>query len=142
MTTEFARFVGAKAPSSDAVNDVQARYRKGHLLLINAENGRIDEMFYTLPPALRAANTNDVGTVVWLHWDSHVLGRYSNGGQAVKTDCDVVVYDVARKAIVAREHIEGEEPPQTVRQQRGSKVGWVKLPAEKVMKFLQELPMR
>ena len=90
----------------------------------------------------RSASANDVGTVVWLRWDSHELGRYSNGGSAVKIDCDVVVYDVARKAIVARERIEGEEPPQTVKQPRGSKVGWGKLPTEKVMKFLQELPMR
>ena len=64
MTTEFARFGGAKAPPSDAINDVQAGYRKGHLLLINTKNGRIDEMFYTLPPALRAANANDVAVVL------------------------------------------------------------------------------
>ena len=68
---------------------------------------------------------------MWLNWDEKELGTYTNGGSAWKTDCDVVVYDVARKAIVAREHIEGEEPPSVLTQPRGSKGGWEKFPVDK-----------
>ena len=78
----FSRFTGAKAPPASAADDSQARYRKGHLLLINADAAMVDEMFYTLPAELRATNAGDVGTEVWLHWDSHVMGKYQNGGTA------------------------------------------------------------
>lgn len=140
--TQFASFTGAKGPPPDAVDDTTARYRRGHLLLINAESGLVDEMFYTLPPALRATDAPDVGTEAWLRWDSHLVGKYSNGASAFKTNCDIVVYDVGRKAVVAREHIEGEDPPSSVTTPRGSKAGWGELPTEKVLKFLQELPVR
>ena len=138
----FSHFTGAKAPPANALDDSKARYRKGHLLLVNDDGGMVDEMFYTLPPELRATGATDVGTEVWLHWDSHVMGKYENGGTAFKTNCDAVVYDVARNAIVAREHFEGEDPPLVLTNPRGSKEGWEKLPTDKVMKFLQELPTR
>ena len=139
---EFARFTGAKTPPADAIDDSKARYRKGHLFLIHADSGTVDEMFYTLPVELRAANAGDVGTEVWLRWDSQVIGKYENGGTAFKTNCDVVVYDVARNAIVAREHMEGEEPPSRITYPQGSHQGWEKLPTDKVLKFLQDLPAR
>lgn len=139
---KFAAFAGAKSPPPEAIDDTPARYRRGHLLLLNAETGLVDEMFYTLPPALRAADSHDVGTEAWLRWDSHLVGKYSNGASAFQTNCDLVVYDVARKAVVAREHIEGEDPPSSVTTPRGSKAGWGKLPTEKVLKFLQDLPAR
>jgi hypothetical protein len=139
---EFASFVPAKTPPADAIDDAQARYRTGHLFVINGRDGMVDATFFDLPTTLRAANEKDVGTEVWLNWDSKVVGKYGNGGDAYKTNCDIVVYDVARKAIVAREHIEGDDPPSTVVNPKGSKEGWIKAPTDKVLKFLQDLPAR
>lgn len=136
----FARFTGPKGPPAGAADQAQARYRKGHLLTLNAEVGSIDGTFYTLPPALRATDANDVGTEVWITWAPHVLGKYTNGGLMVQTDCDVVVYDLSRNAIVAREHIVGDDPPPTVVNPRGSREGWDKPPMESVVKFLAALP--
>ena len=36
----FSHFTGAKAPPANAIDDSKARYRKGHLLLINPTLGR------------------------------------------------------------------------------------------------------
>jgi len=138
----FARFVGAKEPPAGAKDDARARYRRGHALVINTETGQPDEMFYKLPADLRAANGDDVGTEVWVHWIYQVLGKYNNGGLMVKSDCDVTVYDVSRNAIVAREHFAGEDPPLNITIPRGSKEGWEKLPTDQVTKFLQNLPAR
>lgn len=140
--SEFSRFTGANAPPVGAAEDAQERYRKGHLLLINAKAAMVDEMYYTLPASLKAANAGDVGTEVWLMWDEHQVGTYANGGSAFKSNCDAVVYDVARNAIVARQHFEGEDPPQSVTNPRGSKEGWFKRPTDDILKFLQALPAR
>jgi hypothetical protein len=43
---------------------------------------------------------------------------------------------------VAREHFEGEDPPLVLTNPRGSTEGWEKLPTDKVLKFLQDLPSR
>ena len=139
---QFSKYTGAKGPPAEATDDSKARYRKGRLLPINVQAGMVDEIYYTLPADFRATKADDVGTVAWLQWVSQTKGHYDNGGAAVKTDCDIVVYDVARKAIVAREHIEGDEPPSVVSHERGSKIGWGKLPTEKVVGFLKSLPVR
>jgi hypothetical protein len=138
----FVRFVGAKEPPAGAKDDAKARYRHGHVLIINTETGQPDEMFYKLPTDLRAANGDDVGTEVWVHWIEQVLGTYKNGGLMVKSDCDITVYDVSRNAVVAREHFTGEDPPLNITIPRGSKEGWEKLPTDEVTKFLQSLSAR
>ena len=141
-SNEFERFLGAKSPLSEATEDTASTYRKDHLLLIDAENGKLDELFYELPTSVRAAKEAEVGTLVWIRWDAQTIGRYTTGGYATKTDCDLTVFDVARRAIVGHQHIEGERPPQTISHRKGSSASWSQRPTEQVLGYLKGLPVR
>jgi electron transfer flavoprotein alpha subunit len=136
-TNEFERFLGAKSPPSESTEDTASTYRKDHLLLIDTDNGKLDELFYELPTSVRAAKAAEVGTLVWIRWDAQTIGRYTTGGYATKTDCDLTVFDVARRVIVGRQHIEGEQPPQTISHRKGSSASWSKRPTEQVLGYLK-----
>lgn len=140
---QFESFTSAKAPPANAIDDSQARYRKGRMILIDAKAGGLDGLYFTnLPAELRATSPKDLGTEVWLIPDEQFVGKYDNGSEAYKCSYDVIVYDMGRNAVVARERIEGENPPQK-RDFRTNDTSAVKRwPFEKLMKFLQDLPAR
>jgi hypothetical protein len=72
---ESARLLGAKSPPSEATEDTASTYREDHLLLIDAENGKLDALFYELPTSVDAVEAAEVGTLVWIRWDAQTIGR-------------------------------------------------------------------
>lgn len=85
----------------------------GKIIPINKTSKDIDVNIYTiLPDELRPKNPKEVGTLVWIEYDSKIVGEYSGGGgSAYIRTCDIWVIDKSRRVIIGEKSFEGSYPP-------------------------------
>lgn len=109
---------------------------KGSRMIPGVQPGAISPLHFELPRAIRAMQPDQVGTVVWLKWSRKDRGKYRTG-TAYKINCEVIIIDPDKRAIVARQPFEGGEPPSSV---AAGKDGYGSRPIEQIMEYLTTLP--
>jgi hypothetical protein len=68
---------------------------------------------------LRASAPEEVQTVVWLKRIDEVVGHYTNGTKAVRTDCVVTVIDTSRPSFLGEFLVRGDDPPEEINEGSG-----------------------
>lgn len=109
---------------------------KGSRMVPGVTPGGISAVHFDLPRTLRATQPDQVGTVVWLKWSRKDRGKYRTG-TAYKVNCEVIIIDAEKRAVVARRPFEGGEPPSSV---PAGKDGYGALPTERIVEYLTSLP--
>ena len=125
-------------------------YRAGKLLLIDCDYRRVDSTVQDLlPDALRAVTPGEVGTVVWLQWDSQVRGRYGSvmGRAGYQHECTLTAFDVTHPAspvkVVEGVHILGPPPPNSIDASEAGDLGSPgigTMPYDEIIRYLAALP--
>jgi len=125
-------------------SDLASPYRVGRLVAVDPKGEGVDERLQNaLPADLRAADDEEVGTIVWISCGESPVGVYEDvdsnqeRGRAYQGFCDVAVIDRAASLIVARRTFDASEPPSTTTS-RGDVHTVVDV--EDVVRFLVGLP--
>jgi len=80
------------------------------------DKGEVDPIQLELDPAHVAASPLEVGTVIIIERGKEVAGKYEKtGSTGYRRTCDLTLVDVARKVVVARKHLTGDEPDATIK---------------------------
>jgi hypothetical protein len=124
----------ANAPARDLSG---CPYARAKVVAVNAHSKRIDELYFSLPDPLRAADPGEVGTIAIAAWGERRVGHYSNGGEAYRHTLEVTLVDPAVPAVVGRRSFEGGDPPETTKS-RGDHYG--SSPTSDVVSWLEQLP--
>ena len=104
---------------------------------MNTPNEPIDPLLLDLPDDLRAADPGEVGTVVWLRWETELVGSYTGGGPAWIWKCQVTVIDKSQRALLGEREFRGSDPPQTTANSGGD---YGSKPVGEVVNYLTKLP--
>jgi hypothetical protein len=112
---------------------------KGKMVVLDLKTKDFDwDVTAELPPELKAAKPEEVGTVVQTNWaKTQVQPGYDNGASAYIQECDVVVIDLASRAVIAKQHFQGSDPPQQI---EDSSEGVGSKPTQEVVSYLKGLP--
>jgi hypothetical protein len=84
-------------------------YIRGKVITVDTRRQAVDHLYFDLPPELRAAQPEEVGTVVWVECTSVTTVIRRVGGSTNNTvdyRCEVAVIDKSAAAIVGRETFE------------------------------------
>ncbi|MGE3805454.1 MAG: hypothetical protein AB7K24_12335, partial [Gemmataceae bacterium] len=86
---------------------------KGKLITVNVKGRHFDGLYFQLPPQLRAASPDEVGTIVWLDWGEDVVGEYgvNTGSVGVVITCQATVINKADGQILHERFFAGGQPP-------------------------------
>lgn len=137
---EMARAsVQGQPPPKEAL-DPDGGYVKGRVLPVEHKHGAPDQIHFELPPPLRSAKPEDVGTIVWLEYGQKLVGKYEGGAWAYAQTCRITLIDRARNVIIARQNVEGPPPPQTISEREHA--GYGGMPWPQVIAYLSSLPKR
>jgi hypothetical protein len=120
--------------------DLQQPYRRGKVVPINLGAKGIDAMLVELPPPIRPDKPEDVGMIVWLHWRTEVVGRYTDGVDAHMVKCNVTLIDKQLGIIIAEQEFTGSQPPQRRQNPGDPNIG--STPNHEVMNWLLNLPVK
>ena len=113
-------------------------YRRGKIIPVDRRKDTVDYTFYyQLPRELRAANPEEVGTVVWLDCTASLVGTYTHGGGAYRWYCDVTLVDLPQSLILEEKTFVGSEPPTT---NSGSSNKEGSFPSAEIIAYLEALP--
>src|SRR5262249_9806577 len=134
-TTKVPAFKGSvepylNTPAKRAPKDA-ARTLKGKILTVDYYGKSVDHLYEELPDDLRAASSEEVGTVVWFFWGTEKVTEEKGKPGYLATVCEVVVIDVADSEIIAQRKFRGERPSQAAL--AGPK------PTQEVVAFLEQL---
>jgi hypothetical protein len=124
----------ATAPARDLSG---CPYVRGKVVAVNGHSRRIDDVYFSLPDALRAVDPGEVGTIAITEWGERRVGHYTNGGDALRYTLDVTLVDPAVPAVVGRRSFLGGDPPETTKSS-GDHYG--SQPTSEVMSWLEQLP--
>jgi hypothetical protein len=114
-------------------------YIRGKIVAVNRSENQIDDIYFDLPQELRAAQPEEVGTVVWLEWGADRIGMYTDGAGAYAHTCKVTIIDMSIPAIIAERDFRGSRPPET-KSGSGSRYG--SKPTDKIVGYLKGLPRK
>jgi hypothetical protein len=120
--------------------EIQAAYRHKKVMPIRVNNNRgIDSLIMSLPPQLRPGSPEEVGTILWLEWRNEVVGRYTDGIDAIQITCTVTLIDKSKSLIIAHNEFKGGEPPQ---QRKSGQPNVGSEPIGPIVHWLTTLPER
>jgi hypothetical protein len=113
----------------------------GKMVVVDEQDKDVDSLHFDLPDDLRAATPEEVVTVARLRWAKNRIGEYQGGGGAYQWSCNVALFDLPSKTMVATQHIEGSAPPPSFVGRPGeSRTG--DKPTTAVLNFLKNLPRK
>jgi hypothetical protein len=109
----------------------------GKAVVLNESTGKIHLLIFgSLKPELRASHPTEVRTIIWVHFKDNVVGRYSNGRDAIREDCRVTVIDLAKSTVLRGLDFEGGSPSETISSSRPFDRPRGASPAEDVWRYL------
>ena len=101
--------------------------------------------YFKLPVELRAVTPDEVGTIIWLKWDSILEGRYGDHFAAPGANrilCEAVVIDKGKNVIIGRKSFRGGTPPSHTRFSSTSKYNtrYGFRPTAEIVDYITSLP--
>ncbi len=112
-------------------------YIKGKVITVDIGENELDSFYFDLPEDMVAPNPEEVGTIIWLSWSKVYVGRYTDGANGYRWDCDITIIDKAVAKVVGYHHFTGSDPPDT-KNSSGNREG--SKPSDKVVDYLKSLP--
>jgi hypothetical protein len=104
--------------------NISNRNYAGSILPIDIEEKEIDvSTYFHLPKQLISIDPNDVKILVFIKRGSEVVGKYNDGSEAIKNNCNIKIVDLTTKQVLSEETIFGGDPPKTKRRGSGTIVG-------------------
>ena len=86
----------------------------GKVVVVDADKRVLDEIYFQLPPDLRADGPADVTTVVQTRYTARQVGEYEDNHRALQLTCTVTVIDKASQALLGSATFTGPPPPPRV----------------------------
>jgi hypothetical protein len=111
----------------------------GKVIVINKVENNVDLLFSQLPNYLRASNSDEVGTIIWLECSEDVTATYISGAKGYQTSCFVTVIDKATASIIG-ERIFASAPPPSIKDGPFDYHG--EKPTEEIFEFIKSLPTK
>ena len=115
-------------------------YVSGKVVLVDVEARSVPNFQGHLPPKLRATSPAEVGTVVLIKESWRKVGSYSGGVPAMACFWKVSVVDLAKRKVVARVELRGDDPPFVVEVSSGENYG--PAPFDELKTYLKRLAPR
>jgi len=112
-------------------------YIFGKVIVINIENGKLDDVYNKLSKDLKASNHEEVGMVIWLEWGEVLVGEYTDGWKGYAHTCDVTTIDFINSTIVDEEYFRGTDPPES---KNFGGDAWGSMPIDDIVQYIEGLP--
>jgi hypothetical protein len=108
---------------------------------IDQDKKEIDPLQIVLPDDLRASVPGEVRTVLYLKWGEEEVGKYANGGLAIRRLCDLTIIDFGDvPAPFATKRILGDDPPDHISGNNSSSKIYGRPPYAQIIDYLRSLP--
>jgi len=92
----------------------QQRPRIGRMVVLDRSKRQIHTFISAkLPSKFLARRPEDVDSVVWIDWQTEVVGSYSDSKEAARNDAVVAVIDKASGVLLCRTTVMARPPPKT-----------------------------
>lgn len=126
-------------PPKDQIEYMDQNYRKGKMVVVNADRRKLDPLHFKLPDEARADNPQEAGTAVLIRSKTHKSGSYGFFADAYYVDWDISAVDLSAGPQCARFGY-GMSPPSRVRFPFWNRYGGK--PSSSILEDLLKLPVK